>query len=354
MAKTELKTIPVNDILANFSQPREQFDRTKTKELAESILSNGLINPITVRVYKNGKYMIVSGERRWQAHKIAKLKTIQAFVKEYKSEGQWMLESLIENVHREDLAPLERAKYLKKIADIEKIYHLKDGVGFQKYKKGDINISELAKRVKMNVDTVGDDLSIIRFEPMQTKGHSRTNLVRIASVKDKELQKEILDKTRGKSADETSKVVAITKKAPTEVKEALLDDKISVEQAERISKLKTPQQREKAITDHKSLAMIGRGVERNIENQMSVREQREFDNRLLQSNNWINSFRGSVTDNRSQLQKTIKILLLATKFIPVMDDKQKERLGYDLERFIETLNQAKQLSEQIQEHIERR
>ena len=61
------------------------------------------------------------------------------------------------------------------------------------------------ERVKMNADTVSDDLSIIGFEPMQTKGHSRTNLVRIASVKDKKLQKEIINKTRGKSADEIGK-----------------------------------------------------------------------------------------------------------------------------------------------------
>ena len=61
----ELKTINVSDILANFYQPRTKFDKEGIKELSESILSNGLINPITITPDKKrkGKYMIVSGER---------------------------------------------------------------------------------------------------------------------------------------------------------------------------------------------------------------------------------------------------------------------------------------------------
>ena len=117
----ELKQIPINQILANFVQPRESFDKDKIKELAESILSNGLINPITVRVWKGNKFMIVAGERRWQSHKVAKLNSILAFVKEYKSDGQWMVESFIENLQREDLTPLEKVKYAERILKIEKL-----------------------------------------------------------------------------------------------------------------------------------------------------------------------------------------------------------------------------------------
>lgn len=60
--------------------------------------------------------MIVSGERRWQAHKVAKLKTIQAFVKDYKNQTQFKIESLIENIHREDLSDLEEWKFTRDIA----------------------------------------------------------------------------------------------------------------------------------------------------------------------------------------------------------------------------------------------
>lgn len=113
----ELKEIKVDDILANFYQPRTRFDRESIKELSESILSNGLINPITITPDKKrkGKYMIVSGERRWQAHKVAKLKTIQAFVKEYKDNISFMIESLVENIQREDLSSMETAKFIKRI-----------------------------------------------------------------------------------------------------------------------------------------------------------------------------------------------------------------------------------------------
>ncbi len=110
----ELKEIPVNKVLANFYQPRTKFDKEGIKELAESILSNGLISPITVRKWKD-KFMIVAGERRWRAHKMGNLKTISAIVKEYKSDGQFMVESLIENVHREDLSDVETWKFIKQI-----------------------------------------------------------------------------------------------------------------------------------------------------------------------------------------------------------------------------------------------
>lgn len=123
----ELKQILTDKILANFYQPRTRFDRENIKELAESILSNGLINPITITPDKKrkGKFMIVSGERRWQAHKVAELKTIQAIVKTYSSDGQFMVESLIENIHREDLTDVEKAKFLKRIMKEEGIVEYK-------------------------------------------------------------------------------------------------------------------------------------------------------------------------------------------------------------------------------------
>ena len=136
----ELKEIKVDSILANFYQPRTKFDREKIKELSESILSNGLINPITVTPDKKrqGKYMIVSGERRWQAHKIAGLKTIQTVVKTYSTDGQFMVESLIENLHREDLISKEKVKFCDKIMKEEKIP----------------NVTQLAKRISKAQNTV--------------------------------------------------------------------------------------------------------------------------------------------------------------------------------------------------------
>ena len=111
----EIKEIQVSKVYANWFQPRKTFDKEKLKELSESILSNGLINPITVKEWRDGKYLIVSGERRWRSHKLAKINTIQAVVKEYKDDGQFMIDSLIENIHREDLGSMEKAIFIKKI-----------------------------------------------------------------------------------------------------------------------------------------------------------------------------------------------------------------------------------------------
>ncbi len=111
----ELKQIPTNKILANFYQPRERFERESIKELAESIKKTGLINPITVRKWRGDRFMIVTGERRWRATKLANLTTMSTFVKEYTNETQFMIESLIENVQREDLTSMEKAKSIEKI-----------------------------------------------------------------------------------------------------------------------------------------------------------------------------------------------------------------------------------------------
>lgn len=110
-----VKNIPIEKVYANWFQPRKNFDKEKIKELAESILSNGLINPITVKKWRDGKYLIVSGERRWRSHKVARLKEVQAFVKEYEDDGQFMIDSLIENIHREDLTSMDKAKFIQKI-----------------------------------------------------------------------------------------------------------------------------------------------------------------------------------------------------------------------------------------------
>jgi ParB family chromosome partitioning protein len=326
----ELKQLPIEKVLANFSQPREQFDKEKIKELAESILSNGLLNPISVRVWKD-KFMIVAGERRWRACKLAGIKKIDAFVKTYKDDGQMMIESLIENIHREDLNEYEKAKYLKKIKDIKKI-----------------NNRELSKIVKMSESYLNHLLDLVLpgktfiSQAVQKKEITEHHFRALKKIDNKEEAKKVLDKV---------KLVPIFRKSTPEVKKALLSDEISVEQAERITKLKTPEQRTKAIQEHKNIGLVDRNIERNVEHQETAKGKREFDKRLLQAGNWISSFRGSVTDSRSSLEKTFKILMIATNFIPMMDDKQKERLDQDLDRFLETLGKSKDIAEKIQERI---
>jgi len=103
-----VKEIETDKIAAGGSQPRKAFDEAALKELADSILVQGLIQPITVRETPEGKFEIISGERRFRAAKLAGLTRIPAYIREV--DDQRSLEmALIENIQRENLNPMEIA-----------------------------------------------------------------------------------------------------------------------------------------------------------------------------------------------------------------------------------------------------
>ncbi len=100
--------LPLESIETNPFQPRTTFDQEALQELAESIRVQGIIQPITVREIGEGKYQLISGERRLQASKLASLKSIPAYIRT--ADDQQMLEmALIENIQRENLNALEIA-----------------------------------------------------------------------------------------------------------------------------------------------------------------------------------------------------------------------------------------------------
>jgi ParB family chromosome partitioning protein len=111
-----IQNISLGDIIANPEQPRKHFDQKSLEELALSIKKYGVIQPILVTPDKNNKYLIVAGERRWKASKIAGLEKIPAVVHKRKDLDQLEI-ALIENVQRVDLSPLETA------ISIEKLHH---------------------------------------------------------------------------------------------------------------------------------------------------------------------------------------------------------------------------------------
>lgn len=107
--------IDVSAIFANPNQPRKAFDETALKELADSIAKHGVIMPIIVN--KSGdRYMIIAGERRFRASKIAGLTQVPVIVKNY-NERQIKEISLIENLQREDLNPIEAATAMRSLMD---------------------------------------------------------------------------------------------------------------------------------------------------------------------------------------------------------------------------------------------
>ena len=100
--------IPVGMIEPNPFQPRSAFDQDAMEELADSIRTLGLIQPITVRKKSNDRYQIISGERRFRASKMAGMNEIPAYIRE--TDDQGMLEmAIVENIQREDLDPIEVA-----------------------------------------------------------------------------------------------------------------------------------------------------------------------------------------------------------------------------------------------------
>lgn len=115
-AERDVKKIKITQIEPNKTQPRTAFDEEKIAELAESIREYGLIQPIVVKLNKNGFYTIIAGERRWRASRLAGLKEVPAVIKEVSEQTEKEI-TLIENIQREDLNALEEAAGIKELMD---------------------------------------------------------------------------------------------------------------------------------------------------------------------------------------------------------------------------------------------
>ena len=112
-----LMEIPVGSIVPNPHQPRVHFEEAALDDLAASIKEIGVLQPILVRVVGDGSYELVAGERRWRASRRAGLDTIPAIVRATDDMGS-VLQALVENLHRQDLTPLEEsAAYSQMIED---------------------------------------------------------------------------------------------------------------------------------------------------------------------------------------------------------------------------------------------
>jgi ParB family chromosome partitioning protein len=167
----------IEEIIPNRSQPRKHFDESKLQELAESIKEKGILEPLIVRRTDQG-YELIVGERRWRAAQKAGLKEVPVVVKE--AERREALEiSLIENLQREDLNPIEEAEAFRDLTE-----------------KFNISQEELSKRIGKDRTTITNTLRLlklpseIRNQLLQnriTSGHARA----ILSLESKEKQKEL-------------------------------------------------------------------------------------------------------------------------------------------------------------------
>ena len=114
--KESAVTVKLHDIEPNREQPRKDFDEDALSELADSIAKHGLLQPIIVRPLSNGNYMIIAGERRWRACRMAGLDEVPVIVKELDEQSLAEI-ALIENLQREDLNAVEEAMGYKSLID---------------------------------------------------------------------------------------------------------------------------------------------------------------------------------------------------------------------------------------------
>ncbi len=113
---TEMAEIAVADIEPNPLQPRTEFDEEALEELAQSIAQLGVIQPITLKRRDDGKYTIISGERRWRASQRAGLETLPAYIREVDDENLHAM-ALVENIQRQDLNAIEIALGMQRLID---------------------------------------------------------------------------------------------------------------------------------------------------------------------------------------------------------------------------------------------
>jgi ParB family chromosome partitioning protein len=116
-----LLLVPIEQIFRDENQPRKEFNKEKLNELGQSIIKNGLIQPLIIRPKNDGGYIIVAGERRWRASQIANLKTIPCLMLPGDLDKDEV--SLIENIQREDLKISEEATAYQKLIDKNKYTH---------------------------------------------------------------------------------------------------------------------------------------------------------------------------------------------------------------------------------------
>ena len=112
----EMAEVDIKSIIPNPLQPRREFDDEALSELAESIKQLGVIQPITLKRMEDGRYMIISGERRWRASQMAGLETLPAYIREVDDENLHAM-ALVENIQREDLNAIEIALGMQRLIE---------------------------------------------------------------------------------------------------------------------------------------------------------------------------------------------------------------------------------------------
>lgn len=172
--KDGIQTLRIAEIEPNRKQPRKNFDEDALIELADSIKQFGVIQPLIVQK-KDRHYEIIAGERRWRAAKQAGLKNVPVIIKEYTPQ-EVMEISLIENIQREDLNPIEEAMAFKHLLEE---FHLKQDEVAERVSKSRTAVTNSMRLLKLD-----ERVQQMVIDDMISTGHARALL----ALEDKELQ----------------------------------------------------------------------------------------------------------------------------------------------------------------------
>ena len=229
--------IDIDLIIPNPDQPRTNFKKNELEELSESIKKNGLLQPILVRKVGD-QYQIIAGERRWQACKLAGLKTVPVRVKEASDDDSIML-ALVENIQRSDLNPIEEAYGYRRMME-----------------RGKMTQSEVAQAVSKGRSTIANALRLLElpedaqqllFEEKITAGHARA----ILSIPDKEGRRKLTDK--------------------------LVEEKLSVRETEAIARLlsgKNDKDKQPRPPAPKSYKTVARALKETLDTNVKIKSSK--------------------------------------------------------------------------------
>ena len=230
--KKEAETIvKITMVEPNRKQPRKNFDEDALQELSDSIKQFGLLQPILVQDRKD-HYEIIAGERRWRAAKMAGLKEIPVMIRDY-TDQEIMEISLIENIQREDLNPIEEAQAYKRLLTE---FNLKQDEVAERVSKSRAAVTNSIRLLKLS-----DEVQQMVIDDMISTGHARTLL----AVEDKDEQYNLAQR--------------------------IFDEKLSVRDVEKLVKnLHKPEKASKK-TENKTMEAIYQDIEEKLKQKLSTK-----------------------------------------------------------------------------------
>ena len=224
--------VKITQVEPNREQPRKNFDEDALQELADSIKQFGLLQPILVQDRKT-HYEIIAGERRWRAAKLAGLKEVPVIIRDY-TEQEIVEISLIENIQREDLNPIEEAQAYKKLLTE---FNLKQDEVAERVSKSRTAVTNSMRLLKLC-----DEVQQMIIDDMLSTGHARA----LITIEDPEQQYTIAQK--------------------------IFDEKLSVRDVEKLVKnLNKSEKPKKEITEDKSLEIIYQDVAEKLKQSLGTK-----------------------------------------------------------------------------------